>query len=275
MIGVEIAEASSTMGQEFVEWLLVKTDNEGWSVEQVHMKLVAVNLVGRAGLSHCADKTIWNKVASVVGSDIAKCASAMGPEFTEWLLVKTQEEESWDVEKVYKELVEVNAAGRTALAHIADSSTWDKVAAVVGEDIAKAAVVMPVAFTEWLVLKTEEANWEESDVWTRLCRADQKHQTALSSTNYSPQKWTRLSSWAPQKGLHFRVYNVDLAQALLKWHTSLGAGGEEEEAEVLRTLIKKKGVLLEMVIEDDQVLEPVVNCWNERNKEFSEYDLIL
>merc|ERR1712062_870747 len=55
--------------------------------------------------------------------------------------------------------------------------------------------------------------------------------------------------------------------ALLKWHTNLGAVGEEEKAEVLRTLIKKKGVVLEM--EDNQVLEAAVNCWNEKNKEFS------
>ena len=79
-----------------------------------------------------------------------------------------------------------------------------------------------------------------------------------------------MSSWTPQQGLHFRVYSVDLAEALLKWHTTLGAVGEEEEAEVLRTLIKKKGVVLEMVIEDNQVLESVVNYWNEKNKEISE-----
>ena len=252
--------------------LETKTDKEGWSVEKVYKKLIDVNHVGRAGLAHCADKTIWNKVISVVGDDyIAKCASAMGPEFTEWLLVKTQEEENWDVEKVYKELVEVNAAGRTALAHFADSSTWDKVAAVVGQEIAKATIAMPVAFTEWLVQKTEEADLEKSEVWTRLCTADEEHQTALSSAGlYSPEMWTRLTSWAPYEGLHFRVYNDDLAEALLKWHTALGAVGEEEEAEVLRTLIKKKGVVLETVIEDNQVLESAVNCWNERNKEISE-----
>ena len=79
-----------------------------------------------------------------------------------------------------------------------------------------------------------------------------------------------MSSWTPQQGLHFRVYNVDLAEALLKWHTTLGAVGEEEEAEVLRTLIKKKGVVLEMVNEDNQVLESAVNYWNEKNKELCE-----
>ena len=316
VIGDWIAFASSAMGPEFVEWLLVKTDTEGWSVEQVYEILIGVNHAGRAGLTHCADKTIWNKVASVVGDDIAKCASAMGPEFTEWLLVKTQEEESWDVEKVYKELVKVNKAGRTALAHIDDSSTWDEVAAVIGLDITESAVAMTVAFKEWLVLK--------SGVWTRLCRVDEerteKHQTALcnasyspqmwttdvgkqdgkgkqegqgkakgkgkrkgkgkgkdktinhylSNASYSPQMWTTLSMCAPQHSLHFRVYNGDLAQALLNWHTALGAVGEEEEAELLRTLIKKKGVVLEMVIEDNQVLESAVNFWTERNKEFSE-----
>ena len=199
----------------------------------------------------------------------------MGPEFTKWLLVKTQEEESWGVERVYRELVEVNKTGRTALAHFADSSTWNKVAAVVGIYIAKAAVAMPVAFTEWLVLKTEEeADWKKSDVWTWLCRpveeATNEHQTALSSARYSPQMWTRLSSWAPQPGLHFRVYNEYLAQALLNWHTTLGAVGEEEEAEKLRTLIKKKGAILEMVIQDNQVLESAANYWNEKNKELCE-----
>ena len=270
VIGVEITSTPSAMGSEFVEWLLVKTDKEGWHVKQVYEKLID-------GLAHCADKTIWNKVASVVGDDIARCASAMGPEFTEWLLEKNQEEEpgwrSWDEKYVYRKLVEVDAAGRTALAHFDDSSAWDEVAAVVGEDIAEAAVVMPGAFTEWLVQKTEEANWEKSEVWTRLCRPNEEHQTALSSLCYSPQMFTRLSSWAPQKGLHFRVYNVDLAEALLKWHTNLGAVGEEEKAEVLRTLIKKKGVVLEMVSEDNQVLAAAVNCWNERNKEISEKSL--
>ena len=69
-------------------------------------------------------------MAAVVGPKIAKSASAMGPEFTEWLLVNIEEE---NLDEVYEELIKV---GKAALAHFADKSFWEKATAVVGVEIA-------------------------------------------------------------------------------------------------------------------------------------------
>ena len=88
-VGSDIAKSASAMGPEFVEWLLVKTKEEGWNEKQMYEELIKVNKVGNAALVHCADKSFWEKATAVVGAKIAQSASAMGPEFTEWLLVKT------------------------------------------------------------------------------------------------------------------------------------------------------------------------------------------
>ena len=72
-------------------------------------------------------------MAAVVGPKIAKSASAMGPEFTEWLLVNIEEE---NLDEVYEELIKVDKVGNAALAHFADKSFWEKATAVVGVEIA-------------------------------------------------------------------------------------------------------------------------------------------
>ena len=166
-VGVNIAELASTMGAEFTEWLLVKTKEDGWNEKQVYQELIKVNKLGKAALAHCVDKSFWEKATTVVGAKIAQSASAMGPEFMEWLLVKTKEE-GWNEREVYLELVEVNGAGKAALAHCVDSSVfWEKVALGLGLfaiDMAKSAVTMPLVFTEWLVQKTEDEGWYRQKV---------------------------------------------------------------------------------------------------------------
>ena len=229
------------------------------------------NREGKIALAHFTDSSIWNKVLEVVGArEMAESASYMGPEFANWLLVKT-EEENLDKEKVFSGLIMVNRWGKTALAHFADSRTWEKVSEVVGADIAKSAVAMPLAFTEWVVQKTEEEGWEKIEVYQLLCQGTREHQTALSNPSLSAPMWTKLSSWAPQQGLHFLFENNDLNEALKTWHTTLAAdiGEENEEEELVQTLIHKKGGLVKL-LGDDSDLESAVQQWNERNKQLSE-----
>ena len=216
-----------------------------------------------------SNTSFWEKVAAAIGDKIAESASGMGPEFIVWLLDKT-DQDGWNKRQVYEELIKVNGAGKAALAHCEDSSVWDKVAAVVGSKIAETAVVMPFAFTEWVVQKTEEKGWKKKGVYQQLCKATKKHQTALSRPMPMPL-WTKLSTWAPSLGLHFSVDNKELADALKTWHTTLADVGEEnvKEAKLVRTLIEKKGVVVNFLGNGND-LESAVNNWNERNKELGE-----
>ena len=266
---VKMAEAASYMGAEFADWLLVKTDQEDWDKKTMYSGLIKKNDWGKTALAHFADISVWEKVAAEVGADIAKSASAMGPEFMEWLLVKTKED-GWNELQVYEELIKVNTAGKAALAHCTDTSFWNKVAVVVHHNVAKSAVAMPLVFTEWLVQKTEEEGWEKEKVYQLLCKATREHKTALSGS-MPMLMWTMLSTWAPKKGLHFRVENNELAEALKTWYTTLVDVGEEneEEADLIRTLIEKKGVVVKLLGNSNQ-LESAVNGWNEKNKHMSE-----
>ena len=77
--------------------------------------------------------------------------------------------------------------------------------------------------------------------------------------------WTQVSMWA-KKGLQFRVENKEVAEALKTWYNTtinphVGEEEQAEEAELVRTLIQRRGV----VVNDDD-LRQVVQLWNERNK---------
>ena len=91
-VGVEIAEFAPTMGAEFAEWLLAKTEREGWEKKSVYKHLVKLNREGKIALAHFTDSSLWSKVAEVVGAEkMAEVVSYMGAEFSNWLLVKTEE----------------------------------------------------------------------------------------------------------------------------------------------------------------------------------------
>ena len=265
----EMAEAASYMGPEFANWMLVKTEEENLDKEEVFRGIVEVNDWGKTALVHFADSRTWEKVAEVVGADIAKSASAMGPEFTQWLLLKI-DQDGWNEKQVYWELVEVNGACKAALAHCADKNFWEKVSEVVGVNIVKSVVAMPLAFTEWLEQKVKE---DKDKVYQLLCQATREHQTALSNPSLRAPMWTKLSTWAPEKGLHFLIENNDLKEALKTWQTTLAADideeNEEEAEELVQTLIEKKGGLVKL-LGDDNDLESAVQQWNERNKQLSE-----
>ena len=158
----------------------------------------------------------------------------------------------------------MNEEGKIALSHFADSSIWENVVEVIGPQIAKAALAMGPEFTEWL-----EKRWRKDEVYQLLCQSTQEHVTALSNPRVKAPMWTKLSTWAPKKGLLFQVENTDLNEALKTWHTTLGEENEEEAAELVRTLIKKKGVLVKLLGNDND-LESAVDQWNERDKQLSE-----
>ena len=165
--------------------------------------------------------------------------------------------------------------GVSLLNLVEDRSWFEELSAVngVGVKIAEFAPTMPLAFTEWVVQKTEEEGWEKYEVYQLLCQATREHQTALSNPSLKAPMWTKLSSWAPEKGLHFLVENNDLNEALKTWHTTLAADideeNEEEAEELVQTLIEKKGGLVKL-LGDDNDLESAVNQWNEKNKQLSE-----
>ena len=270
VVGPKIAKSVSAMGPEFTEWLLVHTQQEEWDEKQVYTELIKVNNVGKVGLAHCADSNTWEKVTAVVGVEIAQSVSAMGKEFLDWLLEKTEQEGTQ--QEVCWKLIKVNKVDKAGLAHFSDSEAWDIVASVVGENIAESAVAMPFAFTEWLVRKTEkEKYWKKDKVYQLLCEATPEHKTALSSIEMPMPIRTKLSTWAPRKGLHFRVDNKELAEALKSWHTTLADVGEEKEkAKLVRSLIEKKGVVVVNHLGNGDDLESAVKDWNERNEQLSE-----
>ena len=86
--------------------------------------------------------------------------------------------------------------------------------------------------------------------------------------------WTKLSMWAEKKGLQFRVENKEVAEALKTWYNTtidphVGEEEQAEEAELVRSLIEKRGVVVKL-LENDDDLRPVVQLWNERNNNLGE-----
>ena len=158
-----------------------------------------------------------------------------------------------------------------------DTSGWNKVAAAVGEDIAELTATLPREFLEWLVSKTEEENWDKTTVYNGLCQVNKEGKTAISLLDLAMPMWTRLSMWA-KKGLQLRVENKDLGEALKIWHKStldpdVGEEREEEGAELVRTLIGRRGVLVKLIRNHDD-LRPAVQLWNVKNENLGEVSLV-
>ena len=70
--------------------------------------------------------------------------------------------------------------------------------------------------------------------------------------------------------------NKELAEALKTWHNTTidPDAGEEREAELVRTQIEKRGVILKLLDNDDD-LRSAVQLWNEKNKNLGEYSTLL
>ena len=84
--------------------------------------------------------------------------------------------------------------------------------------------------------------------------------------------------WA-KKGLQLRVENKDLGEALKSWYKStldpdVGEEREEEGAELVRTLIGKRGVLVKLLHNEDD-LRLAVQMWNEKNENLGEFSVVL
>ena len=76
-----------------------------------------------------------------------------------------------------------------------------------------------------------------------------------------------------------RVENTQLAEALKIWHKStldpdVGEEREEEGAELVRTLIRKRGVLVKLLHNEDD-LRSAVQLWNEKNENLGEFSVVL
>ena len=73
--------------------------------------------------------------------------------------------------------------------------------------------------------------------------------------------------------------NKNLAEALKTWcNTTIdpdaGEEREEEAAELVRTMIEKRGVIVKP-LDNDNDLRSAVQQWNEKNKNFGEYSTLL
>ena len=176
-------------------------------------------------LSLVEESSWWEELAAAegVGYKIANFASRMPTEFSEWLLTKASEEEDWNKRVVHDNLMDENIDGKSSYDRLnlvdMDSSGWNKVAAGVGENIAQLAATLPREFSEWLLIKTEEENWDKTTVHNGLCQVNKEGKTAISLLDLAMPMWTRLSMWA-KKGLQLRVENKDLGEALKIWHKS-------------------------------------------------------
>lgn len=180
-VGVKIAELAPTMGAQFADWLLIKTEQEDWEKKSVYKHLLELNRKGEIALAHFTESSDWNKVAEVVEvKEIAGVASYMGPEFADWLRVKTGQE-GWDRGIVYSCLIKVNDWGKIALVHFTDSSVWNMVAEVVGsEEMAKLASYMGAEFADWMLAKVEEENFDKETVNSHLIKVNDWGKTALA-----------------------------------------------------------------------------------------------
>ena len=58
-VGDTIAEFAPTMGEEFAEWLLIKTEKEDWEKNTVYKHLIKPNREGRIAVAHFADSSVF------------------------------------------------------------------------------------------------------------------------------------------------------------------------------------------------------------------------
>lgn len=126
--------------------------------------------------------------------------------------------------------------------------------------------------------QTEQEKWDKAWVYNGLCQPNQEGKTAITSLNLEMPMWTKLSMWA-KKGLQFRVENKEVAEALKTWYNTtinphVGDEEQPEEAELVRTLIEKRGVVVKQLDNDDD-LKPFVQLWNERNENLGEYSTVV
>ena len=174
----------------------------------------------------------------------------------------------------------VRPEGGCLLNLVEETSWWDELAATesVGSRIANFAASMPVEFLKWLVTRTEEEKWNKTGVYNYLCQPNQEDKTPITRLSLEMPMWTKLSMWV-KKGLQFRVENKEVAEALKTWYNTtidphVGEEEQAEEAELVRSLIEKRGVVVKL-LENDDDLRPVVQLWNERNKNLGEYSSVL
>merc|ERR1719336_2222809 len=63
-VGIQVAVLAPTMGADFAEWLVRKTNQEEkWDKKEMYQGLTWVNNWGKAGLSHFAENRTWDEVA--------------------------------------------------------------------------------------------------------------------------------------------------------------------------------------------------------------------
>ena len=269
-IGVSISELAPTLGREFSEWLVLKTEEEGWNTDKVYKSLTEKNKGGKNALALLADHSILDRVAAWkgVGETIARVSPATGEKFIKWLLLKT-ENEGWDRGRVYTCLKKQDEKGKIPLAFVTECDIFNKVAAWEGKKTALIAAYMGVEFVEWLVRKSVEEGWDTKYVYKGLTKKNKEGRTALSHLGI--QMWQEVSMWTGKKGLHFSVDNKQLKEAVQAWSRTFLSNGEvnEEEAALVRRCIQEKGAVVKMYSSID--LKAAVLLWNENNKDLGEY----
>ena len=263
-IGVNISELAPTMGREFVEWLVMKTVEEGWNTKQVYKDLTEKNKEGKNALALVANHSILDQVAAWegVGEAIARVAPATGEKFIEWLVLKT-EKEGWDRNRMYKCLTRQNEEGKIPFAFLTDSNIFDKVAVWEEKKTALIAAHMGVVFTEWLVRKSVEEGWDRKYVYKGLTMMNKEGRTALSRVGI--QKWQEVSAWTTRKGINFSVDNRQLKEAVQAWSKK----EDEEEAALVRRCIQEKGAVVKL--NSSINVRAAVLLWNQKNKDPCEY----
>ena len=252
-------------------------------VEEIRMKVVhpeealrCLKLEQEKGVSvlNLVDSNCWSVVVAMegIGVNIAKLAPVMGSEFAEWLVMQTNQE-GWDRQKIHDCLMEEDKDGKTSYDHLrlVDSSDWNKMAVVVGENVATLAANMGGEFADWLVVKATEEEWDRVKVYAGLAQSRKGGVAALSTLGM--HRWSVVSMWKT-KGLLFRLDNKQLGEAVQLWSKALYA--KEIDVDVAALLVhycvQKKGAVVNPNSSKSRVdLMNAVTLWNKENKGPCEY----
>ena len=122
-----------------------------------------------------------------------------------------------------------------------------------------------------LLQKTRMKNLKPEDCWKILTQEkDKDGKTLLSQLNLTTATWSEVVR-LPAKGLKFSIINTEVPAALLAWYKAESAGkGSEEEAAVVRKILKNQGVVVRKSSEEMELM-PAIQCWNEKNKQLCKY----
>ena len=263
-VGVKIADLAPSMPTEFAEWLLAKAAEveQAWDKKELHACLKEKNQDGKTCYDrlNLVDTNRWDKVATAVGVHVAELAPTMDKKFAEWLLLEAQKK-GWSKAVVHQWLMKENKEGQTSYDRLSllDADSRNLVADGIGDHICEIGPELGHAiggnFAEWLVMKTEQEDWNRKMVFYSL-KEQNKDGKTMSTLLTDCNMWNKIAAW---EGVGCKIADIApfMEGEFTKWLLGKTEKEDWNKKQVFESLQRKneKGI---------KALDLLVDCdvWN-------------